>query len=205
MLVLQAIRLAGVADREAVADRAFVADEEVDRVLTRMYAEGWVEQFAFGGSSGAILTEAGGARLAALLRDEVTSRAARAVLQATLEAFEPLNGQFVGLVSRWQLQSTSSANTGFGPADPAQIGALLTSLSALGSDLREKLSDLIRVVPRFGRYPVQYAAAVARARQDGLRWVTGVGLLSCHVVWAELHQDLLSSLGRDRQHERQER
>lgn len=204
-MVLQSVRLAGVANIDAILDRAFVTDEELNRVLTEAGSTDRVEEFAFGGSSGWIITEAGSARLAALLSDELGHHDARSVLEATLDAFEPLNEQFVGLVSGWQLQSTASASTGFGGTDSADVSQLLTSLSSIGSALGEKLSALISVLPRFSRYPAQYTSAVERARQDGLQWVMGVGLLSCHVVWAELHQDLLSSLGRDRLDGRQAR
>lgn len=197
LLVLQAVRLAGVADIDAICDRAFVGDDEADRLLAEASAAGRVERFAFGDSSGWIITEAGATRLAELLRAEVDRRDAGTVLAATLAGFEPLNGRFVGLVSRWQLQSTSSATTDFGAADTA-VEELLTSLTSIGRELRAILDDLIGVLPRFGRYPAQYAAAMDRAGRDGLQWVTGLGMLSCHVVWAELHQDLLAALGRDR-------
>ena len=205
LLVLQAVRLAGVADTDAVLDRTFLSDEAAARVLAEVDSLGAVEQFSFGDTSGWLITEAGSARLATLLSDEVASRDATAVLVATLDAFEPLNDRFVGLVSRWQLESTSSASTGFGSTGTAEVDELLTSLTSVGADLRATLADLTRALPRFGRYPAQYAAAVDRARHDGLRWITGVGLLSCHVVWAELHQDLLSSLGRDRLDDRANR
>lgn len=198
LMILQAVRLAGVADTDAVLDRAFVADKEVDQVLAEAEAGGLVEPFTFGDSTGWVITEAGSARLAELLRHEVARHDAGPTLETTLEAFEPLNGQFVGLVSTWQLQSTSATTTGFGAASTSEVQGFLSSLSVLGSDLRTVLEGLVDVLPRFGRYPAQYASALERAGQDGLRWVTGVGLLSCHVVWAELHQDLLSTLGRSR-------
>lgn len=203
--MLQAVRLAGVADTDAILDRTFLSDEALAGILAASDSRGAVEQFTFGDTSGWIITEAGSARLATLLSDEVAGHHATAVLEATLEAFEPLNDRFVGLVSRWQLESTSSASTGFGAADSAQVEELLSALTAVGLELRATLADLIRALPRFGRYPAQYAAAVDRARHDGLRWITGVGLLSCHVVWAELHQDLLSSLGRNRLDDRANR
>lgn len=198
LMVLQAVRLAGVADVDVIQDRAFLADEERDRVLSGARHGGLVEPFSFGESSGWILTEAGHARLATLLSDEAITADATHVLATSLEAFEPLNERFVALVSRWQLRTTSATSTAFGGADATEVQDLLASLSSIGDELRPTLSELIGVLPRFGRYPVQYTAAVDRARQDGLRWITGVGLLSCHVVWAELHQDLLSTLGRDR-------
>ena len=198
LLVLQSVRLTGVADRDAIVDRAFVADAVLDRTLSRAEAAGHIERFTFGDSSGWIITESGSLRLATLLRAEAARGDAGRVLGATLDAFDPLNDRFVGTVSRWQLQSTSAATTGFGTSGTDDVAALLSSLSSMGGELRQVLAPLIVTLPRFGRYPAQFQAAIERARDDGLRWVTGVGLLSCHVLWAELHQDLLSSLGRDR-------
>ncbi len=198
LLVLQAVRLAGVADRDAILDRAFLAEEQVERILATASATGRVEWFTFGDGSGWILTEAGSDYLATLLADDVSGHDATAVLEATLAGFEPLNAQFVAAVTQWQLVSTAGTTTGFGAADPDHAEQLLGFLTGLGAQLRDVLAELTRALPRFGRYPAQYAAALGRAHQDGLGWVTGVGILSCHVVWAELHQDLLASLGRSR-------
>ncbi|MGL5928314.1 MAG: hypothetical protein ACRCY8_05215, partial [Dermatophilaceae bacterium] len=59
LMVLQAIRLAGVADTDAILDRAFVADAEADRLLVEAAATDRVERFSFGESSGWVITEAG--------------------------------------------------------------------------------------------------------------------------------------------------
>ena len=197
LLVLQGVRLAGVADRDAILDRSFVSEREVDRILSTAMATNLVERFVFGETSGWIITDAGSARLARLLADEVTRYSAASVLEATVTAFEVVNDQFVGLVSRWQLESTSSTG-GADTSEQRAVDELLRSLASIGTHLRETLAELVRALPRFGRYPAQDAAALDRAGTEGLRWITGVGLLSCHVVWAELHQDLLSTLGRDR-------
>lgn len=203
LLVLQAVRLAGVANGDAILDRAYVSEEEADRVLQAATATQLVEPFTFGDTSGWIITEAGSSRLATLLRNEVDTHTAAVALEATITTFDALNEEFVGLISRWQLESTSSSSTGFGTAAAPEVNDLLSRLAIIGSRLREALAELVRTLPRFGRYPAQYAAALDRAETEGLRWVTGVGLLSCHAVWAELHQDLLSTLGRDRLADRQ--
>lgn len=193
LLVLQAVRLGGVADTDAVVDRAPLREADVERTLDAASRAGWVERFIFGDTSGWIITDDGSTRLAELLRAEVLARDATTVLEATHHAFEPLNDRFVALVSRWQLESSPAAG-----AASADKERLVSSLLTIGEQLREVLSELIRVLPRFGRYPAQYAAAAESARRGDLSWVAGVGFLSCHTVWAELHQDLLSTLGRDR-------
>lgn len=76
-------------------------------------------------------------------------------------------------------------------------------LFAEGLGLQEGLLDglmatVVHRLPRFGRYPQQFRQALEQASGGDMRWVAGVGILSCHVVWAELHQDFLSSLGRER-------
>ncbi|MGM7666715.1 hypothetical protein [Microbacterium sp. A93] len=75
---------------------------------------------------------------------------------------------------------------------------MLRELNEQGESLGHLLEDLTHRLPRFTRYPRQFAAAVQKARASEDRWVAGVGILSCHTVWAELHQDLLASLGRAR-------
>lgn len=190
--VLQAIRLAGVADREGIEDRALLRDTVIDLVLGEAKAARLIEWFAFGDSAGWTITEAGARRVAALLRDEVSANQAATVLNETLDSFEPLNAAFVALISGWQLRTTTELTSG-----SHRVDELLTSLTSLGSELREQLTGLTHALPRFGRYPAQFSNALARAHQEGLSWVTGVGRLSCHVAWAELHQDLLSSAGRD--------
>lgn len=198
LLTVQALRLAGFSDEEGIADRALLPDDQIRRVLEDAARAGQARTMSFADAHGWILTESGQVHLAALLEAEVEDAGAREVLSAVIEKFEGINGEFVESVSQWQLRSTESAGAPPAGADAHAVDMLLSHLSALGEELYIVLASLVGVLPRFGRYPAQYALAVRRARDEGLQWVTGLGLLSCHVVWAELHQDLLSTLGRER-------
>jgi len=62
-------------------------------------------------------------------------------------------------------------------------------------ELARLLGELADSLPRFGDYQEKFSAALARARAGQVQWVAGVGLLSCHTVWMQLHEDLLSTLG----------
>jgi hypothetical protein len=70
------------------------------------------------------------------------------------------------------------------------------------ADLAQALAPLDRcltdALPRFGGYARRFAAALARARAGERRWVDGTGLDSCHTVWFELHEDLIATLGLNR-------
>lgn len=198
LLTLQTVRLAGFAEEEALAERSRRPFGEVHSDLHRCAEAGDVERMSFAETSGWILSSRGSARLAALLAAEVDAAGASAVLGAALEAFEDINGDFVETVSRWQLRSMDYGGPGMATAGSAEYAALLTYLSTLGEQLQRLLAPVAEILPRFGRYPAQYLRGLERARSDGLPSITGIGILSCHVVWAELHQDLLSTLGRDR-------
>lgn len=198
LLSLHAVRLAGFGDEEALADRARLPREEVRAVLEDALRAGEVEAMSFADARGWILTDVGLSRLAALLEEEVVEAEAQGVAATTIAAFEApqgINECFVELVSRWQLRSTAPAQGPTGTGEEEGARALLLELAVLGEQMRSVLAALIVHLPRFGRYPAQYDLAVRRAGTDGVGWVTGVGILSCHAVWAELHQDLRSTAG----------
>lgn len=199
LLTLQALRLAGFAEERAIADRALLPAGQLGDLLDGAVRSGYVEPLRFAEAHGWILTETGHARLAALLERDVDDADARDVLATTIAEFERpegINARFVETVSKWQLRSTAAVQPALGAAE--DLEALLSELAVLGERLRTVLAALSDRLPRFGRYPAHYDLAMRRARSEGLGWVTGVGILSCHAVWAELHQDLRSSVGEDR-------
>lgn len=202
LLTLQALRLAGFADVDAIADRALLPAEEILMLIDRATRAGHVEPLRFAEAHGWILSDPGTAHLSALLAHDVDEAGAREVLSTTSAEFERpagLNDRFVEGISRWQLCSTSSTQPLPESVDAQELEQLLAALTALGRELRALLAPLTGRLPRFGRYPAQYDLAVGRAHAEGLRWVTGVGVLSCHTVWAELHQDLRSTVGEVRE------
>lgn len=201
LLTLQALRLTGFADEEAIADRALLPLEEIVAVLDGASRSGHVETMSFADAHGLILTEDGQAHLATLLGRDVEGAGAQEVLATAIAEFERpggINARFVETISTWQLRSTAEVQLDPGEGQMEGLETLLAELTLLGEQLRSVLAAVIGRLPRFGRYPAQYDIAMRRAHTEGLRWITGVGTLSCHAVWAELHQDLRSTAGRDR-------
>ena len=72
---------------------------------------------------------------------------------------------------------------------------LLVELQGSLGDLEKRLVDVLN---RFAGYQARFASAIDRVRAGNLKWVTGVGIDSCHTVWMELHEDLLATLGLQR-------
>jgi hypothetical protein len=200
LLVLHAVRLAGFADTAAVADRVDLPADEVGDILRLLDGQHLVEHMTFADSGGWILTETGKSRDGELLQEEREASAARPILQATVEDFEgAANARLVRAVTGWQLCASG---------DRAQHSVeVLRELTDLADVLGNLMTELDARLPRFGRYSRQFSAALEKARGGDYEWMAGVGRLSCHTVWAELHEDLLSSLGRDRSavHHRGER
>lgn len=191
LLVLHAVRLAGFANTGAVADRVDSPTHLVGNALRDLEGGGLIEHMRFSDTGGWILTEAGRLRDGELLRQELENSGAGPVLWSTIESFErSANARLVRVVTDWQLHSAAERMD--------SVVEVMRELTDLADDLHGLMVDLVGLLPRFGRYPRQFSAAVARARAGDHEWVAGVGRLSGHTVWAELHQDLLSSLGRDR-------
>ncbi|XKH52564.1 transcriptional regulator [Citricoccus nitrophenolicus] len=190
LLVLNAVRLGGFADTSAVADRAELGVATAEGTLLDLATHRLIERMSFGGTGGWIITDAGKERLTVLLAEERHTSGAQAVLEAVADRFEDLNTRLVRILTEWQLQSDADR------ADHRED--TLRELVELADALEHLLADLISRLPRFARYPRQFTTAVWNAHAGEDRWVAGVGILSCHTVWAELHQDLLSSLGRAR-------
>ncbi|GAA1681809.1 hypothetical protein GCM10010977_31500 [Citricoccus zhacaiensis] len=188
--ILNAVRLGGFAATLAVAERADLEVTTAEGTLLGLARDALIERMSFGGSGGWILTDAGKERLTALLAEERRTAGAHAVLESTAERFEDLNTRLVRLLTEWQLESPASR--------ASHRDAVLPELTELGHALERLLADLAADLPRFARYPRQFTAAVRTARAGEEKWVAGVGILSCHTVWVELHQDLLCSLGRAR-------
>ncbi|WP_022891332.1 hypothetical protein [Agromyces subbeticus] len=191
LLVLHAVRLAGFADTAAVADRVALPASIVGETLRVLEVQHLVERLTFADSGGWILTEAGKSRDGELLREELDAAGAQPILQATVEEFESsVNPRLVRAVTDWQLDTS-------GDRTDRSI-EVLRELTDLADSLGDLMVELCTHLPRFARYPRQFSAALEKVRAGDHQWVAGVGRLSYHVVWAELHEDLLSSLGRDR-------
>ncbi len=191
LLVLHAVRLAGFADTAAVADRVDLPANEVDDTVRLLDGQHLVEHITFADSGGWILTETGKSRDGELLQEELDASGARPIIQATVEDFEgAANPRLVRAVTDWQLRASG---------DRTQHSAeVLRELTDLAEVLDNLMTELDARLPRFDRYSRQFSVALEKSRAGDYEWIAGVGRLSCHIVWAELHEDLLSSLGRDR-------
>ncbi len=202
LLVLHAVRLAGVADAATVARRYGLDLARTQESLLDHQARGWVTWTSFAGAGGWSLTDAGRAegerRLAAELA-AVTHVDGRGTVRQALGTFLPLNARLQRACTRWQLRPSPRDPLALNDhTDPSWDRAVLDELALLGREVGPLEAQLTAVLDRFGGYDARFSAALGHALAGDTGWVDGVGQDSCHAVWFELHEDLLATLGLQR-------
>ena len=79
-------------------------------------------------------------------------------------------------------------------ADPAYDARVLDLFADLDQRLAAVCADLSANLVRFRRYRVRFSGTLAQARSGALDQVAD-GTGSYHAIWAQLHEDLLVTLG----------
>jgi hypothetical protein len=194
LLVLHTLRLAGFVEADAVSQRTGVDPVTVGETLEQARADGYVVARS-GRISGWILTPDGRAAHARLLADELDERGCRAEVEAADAAFVELNEPFKQICTRWQLRPDGSPND---HTDAAYDAGVVADLAALHPQAVAVTDGLAAFLPRFARYGPAFSAALDRLRNGDTKALAAPLSASYHDHWMELHQDLLSTLGRER-------
>ena len=196
LLVLHSVRIQGMADDDAVAARFGLDHADARELLLDGEAYGWVRQAAFGSTAGWSLTDRGRAEDDRLLALELAESGAHAVVEEAHEVFGPLNARLLQACTDWQLLPTEDDRLAPNKhADADWDARVLEELGMLGGELTPLVASLAAVLARFDGYDTRFARALEQARAGQSEWVAGTGIGSCHAVWMELHEDLLSTLG----------
>lgn len=203
LLTLHAVRLLGFAGSRVLAARFRLDLGAVEENLLDFEASGWVTHTEFAGSSGWSLTDRGRVENERQLAADLDAGGARPVVAEVHRQFLPLNARFQQAMTRWQVRALSGVPLARNDhTDFRWDDRVITSLTAIGGRLVLLENELVTAAVRFGGYAERYNAAVARVARFENAWADGVGIDSCHVVWMQLHEDLLATLGVDRGDER---
>lgn len=196
LLVLHALRLTGVADDVAVARSTALDERVVTELLHDDEAFGWVTRVEFADVRGWMLTERGRAADERQLAEELARAGARAVVEQAHRTFESLNARLLQACTDWQLRPTAQDRLAANDhGDPRWDARVVDELSTLAIEVEPVVDELRRALARFSGYDERFSAALSRVRAGEHQWVAGVGIPSCHTVWMQLHEDLLSTLG----------
>lgn len=194
--VLHTVRVTGFVDDAVLAQRSGVDEQTVLELLGDFEAYGWVTRYEFGGAAGWALTERGKSEDSRRLGKELDDTGARGLVQDALGLFEPLNARVVRACTDWQLRPQGGDRLAENDhTDRSWDARVLDELGDVAVELERLAAGLTGVLPRFSGYHRRFTHALARAQAGQVQWVAGVGVASCHAVWMELHEDLLSTLG----------
>lgn len=202
LLVLHAVRLLGLADSAAIAERAGVGHEETIEILHDAEQHGWVQHNSFAGIEGWSLTEDGRVENERQLAHERASADPGNVIGAVYRDFLPLNARLVRACTDWQVKPTDEDRLASNDhADSAWDARILDELTALNIALAPLIERLAAVLTRFAGCDTRFDAALRRAKAGQYEWVDRTDIDSCHRVWFQLHEDLVATLGIDRRTE----
>jgi hypothetical protein len=197
LLVLHAVRLAGMADDAAAARRFGLDRASTHETLLDQQAVGWVTWSRFAETGGWSLTAAGRVEDERALAAELdVVDGARDVVRRAYAGFLPLNDRLQRACTDWQLRpAPGDALAENDHRDLAWDGRVLAELVAIGTALRPLATRLAHVLDRLGGYDARFATALGRVAAGDSTAVNRIGADSCHGVWMELHEDLIATLG----------
>lgn len=140
------------------------------------------------------LTEAGKAADAARIAAELEPAGGRPALKEAFDEFLVLNPELLDLCTAWQVRSVDGVTTINDHRDTAYDARVLGLFTSFYERAVVVIAALSTVAPRFGRYSARLGEALDRTRAGELGYLAD-NLASFHTVWAELHEDLLATLG----------
>ena len=118
---------------------------------------------------------------------------------AAYQTFERINIALKALISEWQTIEVAGETIPNNHSDPEHDRAIIDRLGTLHERADRILGVLAERIPRFAIYRTKLLAALERAEDGDIEWVSGARIDSYHTVWFELHEDLLRLMGRERQ------
>lgn len=197
--VLHAVRLLGFANIPAIASRAATTEEKTRTALRDFESRGWVREMSFVDLHGWSLTDSGRTENERMLAREREIADPHDLIPAIYRDFLPLNGRLLQACTDWQVKPTATDK--HAPNDHSDWrwdARVLEELAALSEALPALNCRLTTLLDRFGGYDSRFEHALQRARDGELEWIADSTHDSCHLVWFQLHEDLVATLGIDR-------
>ena len=113
--------------------------------------------------------------------------------------FERLNTTLKQLITEWQTIEVRGQRVPNDHRDKDYDDKIIDRLGELHERAEAALEKLARVLPRFSIYRDKLAAALEKAEDGDIAWVSDAKIESYHTLWFELHEDLLRLMRRERE------
>ncbi|MGW6441772.1 transcriptional regulator [Lentzea sp. NPDC055074] len=192
MLVLHALRCVGTSGLTRVASFTGLGESAVESELIDLAVAGLVTHHR--GFGGWALTEPGRAADAAAVAAELEAAGTRPALAEAFDSFLVLNPELLELCTAWQVRAADGVTTINDHTDTAYDTRVLSLFADLHARASVVIAALAAAAPRFARYEARLSEALTRAQAGELDRLADT-IDSYHAIWAELHEDLLATLG----------
>lgn len=191
--VLHSLRCIGVTTAARIGEAMGIPESDVQSDLIDLAVAGLVTTVpgAFGGWA---LTDAGRTADAERSAAELDKAGTRNALAAGYDNFMVLNPELLDLCTAWQTRSTHGTMTPNDHTDAAYDSRVLGRFTDFHERAADVCADLSAVMSRFQRYHPRLTDALSRAKAGEREYLTD-NLSSYHIVWFQLHEDLLVTLG----------
>jgi hypothetical protein len=193
LALLMALRTQGLAS----VPRASIAaglDEDVAAKMLAGFADDGLAKLREGRATGYMLLPSGTARLDELLAEE--GLRAHEPLCDCYDRFMQLNTRVLKVCSEWQLRDGDVPND---HSDRDYDASVVDRLSELHRRSGRCIGAIAECASRYAPYVARLDSCVERLHAGDRAAFTAVMAESYHTVWFELHQDLLLTLGRERE------
>jgi DNA-binding MarR family transcriptional regulator len=195
VLAMCAVRLAPLRAPDAMAAIVGLPTATLTDHLDRLVAAGFARHHTTE-PPGWTLTPAGHAELERRLAEELDAAGLRPRVRECYARFVPLNERLLAIITDWQVRAAPDGTLELNDhADPTADAAVIARLGALDDEAGPLCDDLGVALARFGGYRHRLATARRRLESGETVYLDGMQVDSYHLVWFELHEHLLASLG----------
>lgn len=194
-LVLHGLAIKKHASADVVAGILGLGAAEVAEVLGQAVAQGR----AIEADGAYMLTPAARMSLDGAYSKIYAAQRSDEAFVSAYEQFETINRELKQIMTEWQTIDVGGESVANDHANKDYDDAVIDRLGAFHERAEGVLDRLGAGLPRLGIYKGKLEAALEKAEDGDVQWVSGARIESYHTVWFELHEDLLRILGRQRQ------
>ena len=195
LLALHGLAVKSAATPEAVATLLGRDTGDIEQALQSAVTDG----HAIGAKGRFMVTPGGRAWLDQSYPEAFAAHRQDSSFTAAADKFERINRDLLALLTDWQSVPAGGQRVPNAHTDAEYDRAILDRLGDLHDRAAKVLGRLTAAEPRLEEYVRRLDAAYDRALAGETDYVSGVRVDSYHVVWHELHEDLLRMLGRTRE------
>lgn len=113
-------------------------------------------------------------------------------------AFERVNTELKDAMTRWQTRDVAGQVVPNDHSDAEYDAKVIDQIAAIHERVEPILKEMSTELPRFATYGPRLEAALDKAEDGEVSWISDVSIDSYHTVWFQFHEDLLRVLGEER-------